>query len=426
MNYRTDINYAAELDRTDPLADYRYKFHIPRKQDGEEIYLCGNSLGLQPLSTERYVREELEDWARLGVKGHFAGRRPWMPYHELFNERSARLVGAEPVEVVNMNSLTVNLHLMLVSFYRPTATRNRILIERSAFPSDRYAVASQIRFHGFDPDTSLVELAPAGSQRALDMDEVEALIRAEGERLALVMLPGVQYASGQAFDMARLTRAAHAVGALAGFDLAHAAGNLPLQLHDWDVDFAVWCNYKYINAGPGAVAGCFVHARHARAFELPRFAGWWGHDKATRFRMGPDFVPIPGAEGWQVSNPPILALAPLLASLEIFDDAGMPKLREKSLRLTGYLEFLLDQRLPEAVEILTPRNPAERGCQLSLRIAGSRSRARNIFTRLEHAGVTADWREPDVLRIAPVPLYNTYTDVYRFVDVLDSVVHDAI
>jgi len=426
MNYRTDANFAVEMDRADPLAEYRHKFHIPRHQHGEEIYLCGNSLGLQPITTERYLREELEDWARLGVKGHFAGRRPWMPYHELFSERSARLVGAEPLEVVNMNSLTVNLHLMMVSFYRPTAARHRILIERSAFPSDRYAAASQIRFHGFDPDTSLVELAPAGNRREMDMDEVEAVIRAEGERLALVLLPGVQYSSGQTFDMARLTRAAHAVGAVAGFDLAHATGNLPLKLHDWDVDFAVWCNYKYMNAGPGAVAGCFVHARHTRAFELPRFAGWWGHDKTTRFRMGPEFVPMAGAEGWQISNPPILALAPLLASLEIFEDAGMPQLREKSLRLTGYLEYLLDRRLSEAVEILTPRDPAERGCQLSLRIAGSRSRAMDIFTRLEQAGVTADWREPDVLRVAPVPLYNTYTDVYRFVDILENVVSATI
>lgn len=425
MNYRTDAKFAAEMDQSDPLADYRHKFHIPRHKDGEEIYLCGNSLGLQPKITERYVREELEDWARLAVKGHFAGRRPWMPYHELFSERTARLVGAEPQEVVNMNSLTVNLHFMLVSFYRPTAARHRILIEPSAFPSDRYAAASQIRFHGFDPDVSLVELAPSAGHRGLDMDEVEAVIRSEGERLALVLLPGVQYYSGQAFDMARLTRAAHAVGAVAGFDLAHAAGNLPLQLHDWDVDFAVWCNYKYMNAGPGAVAGCFVHARHAHAFMLPRFAGWWGHDKATRFRMQPEFVPMPGAEGWQVSNPPILALAPLLASLEVLDAAGMARLREKSLRLTGYLEFLLDERLAEAVEIITPRNPAERGCQLSLRITGTRSRAKEIFTRLEQAGVTADWREPDVLRVAPVPLYNSYTDVFRFVEKLTQILSTA-
>lgn len=421
MNFRARAEFAAQLDQQDSLAHYRDKFHIPRHADGEEIYLCGNSLGLQPKTAARYLREELEDWQRLAVKAHFAGRRPWMPYHELFAERSARLVGADPQEVVNMNSLSVNLHLMMVSFYRPTAERHRILIERGAFPSDRYAVASQIRFHGFDPDESLVELAPCAGRAILDMDAVEAAIRAEGERLALVLLPSVQYYSGQAFDIARVTRAAHAVGAVAGFDLAHAAGNLPLKLHDWDADFAVWCSYKYLNAGPGAVAGCFVHARHAHDFERPRFAGWWGHDKSTRFRMGAEFVPMAGAEGWQLSNPPILALAPLLASLEIFDEAGMPALREKSLRLTGYLEFLLDERLPDPVEILTPRNPAERGCQLSLRLRDSTQRARETFRQLEAHGVTADWREPDVIRVAPVPLYNRFTEVFRFVEILEKV-----
>ncbi|HKT31147.1 MAG TPA: kynureninase [Gammaproteobacteria bacterium] len=421
MNFRTDAGFAAQLDRQDSLAHYREKFHIPRHAGGEEIYLCGNSLGLQPKTTERYVREELEDWQRLAVKAHFAGRRPWMPYHELLTEKTARLVGAEPREVVNMNSLTANLHLMLVSFYRPTKTRHRILIERGAFPSDRYAVASQIHFHGFDLDQSLVEIAPRNGRATLDMEEVEAAIRAEGKRLALVLLPGVQYYSGQAFDIARLTRAAHAVGAMAGFDLAHAAGNLLLKLHDSDADFAVWCSYKYLNAGPGSVAGCFVHARHARDFKQPRFAGWWGHDKTLRFKMGPEFVPIAGAEGWQLSNPPILALAPLLASLEIFDAAGMDRLREKSLQLTGYLEFLLDDQLADNVEILTPRNPAERGCQLSLRLRGSPRRAREIFRQLEERFVTADWREPDVIRVAPVPLYNSYADVYRFVDILKEV-----
>ncbi|MDE2070332.1 MAG: kynureninase [Gammaproteobacteria bacterium] len=421
MNFRADAAYAAQLDQDDPLAHYREQFHVPRHADGEEIYLCGNSLGLQPKTVERYLREELEDWQQLAVKAHFAGRRPWMPYNELLTAKTAHLAGAEPQEVVNMNSLTANLHLMLVSFYRPTKARHRILIERGAFPSDRYAATSQILFHGFDPDTSLVEIAPRDGRATLDMDEVESVIRAEGERLALVLLPGVQYYSGQAFDVARLTRAAHAVGAVAGFDLAHAAGNLPLQLHDWDADFAVWCSYKYLNAGPGAVAGCFVHARHARDFERPRFAGWWGHDKSTRFHMDPEFVPMEGAQGWQLSNPPILALAPLLASLEIFDEAGMQRLREKSLRLTGYLEFLLDERLADEVEILTPRNPAERGCQLSLRLRGSARRAREIFRQLEERFVTADWREPDVIRVAPVPLYNTYTDVYRFVKILEVV-----
>ncbi|MGH8378237.1 MAG: kynureninase [Gammaproteobacteria bacterium] len=420
MNFRADAAFAAQLDQQDSLAHYRDKFHIPRHADGEEIYLCGNSLGLQPKTAERYLREELEDWQRLAVKAHFNGRRPWMPYHELLTDKTARLVGAEPQEVVNMNSLTVNLHLMMVSFYRPTATRHRILIERGAFPSDRYAVASQIRFHGFDPDESLVELAPRDGRPTLDMDEVEAVVRAEGERLALVLLPGVQYYSGQAFDIARLTRAAHAAGAITGFDLAHATGNVPLSLHDWDVDFAVWCSYKYLNAGPGAVAGCFVHARHARDSERPRFAGWWGHDKATRFRMGPEFVPIAGAEGWQVSNPPILALAPLLASLEIFDEAGMPALRDKSLQLTGYLEWLLKQKLADKVDILTPTEPQARGCQLSLRLHAGRDLAHKVYEHLGTQGVTCDWREPDVIRVAPVPLYNTYSDVYRFVEILGN------
>lgn len=425
MKFRADADFAAQLDRQDPLAHYRDKFHVPRHADSEEIYLCGNSLGLQPKSVERYLREELEDWQRLAVKAHFAGRRPWMPYHELLTDKTARVVGAEPQEVVNMNSLTVNLHLMMVSFYRPTQARHRILIERAAFPSDRYAVTSQIRFHGFDPDESLVEIAPRDGRATLGMDEVEAVIRAEGERLALVLLPGVQYYSGQAFDLARLARAAHAVGAMAGFDLAHAAGNLPLKLHDSGADFAVWCSYKYLNAGPGAVAGCFVHARHARDFERPRFTGWWGHDKTTRFRMGPEFVPIEGAEGWQLSNPPILALAPLLASLEIFDEAGMDRLRAKSGQLTGYLEFLLDEQLADEVEILTPRNPIERGCQLSLRVRGSRSYAREVYRQLEENGVTADWREPDVIRVAPVPLYNTYMDAYRFAEILARIMNMA-
>ena len=425
MNYRADEAFAAELDRADPLASYRNRFHIPCNAHGDEIYLCGNSLGLQPKTAARYLQEELEDWQRLAVKAHFAGRRPWMPYHELLTEKTARLMGAEPQEVVNMNSLTVNLHLMLVSFYRPTKVRHRILIERGAFPSDHYAVASQIRFHGFDPDESLVELVARDGRATLDMDEVEAVIRAEGERLALVLLPGVQYYSGQAFDIARLTRAAHAAGAVAGFDLAHAAGNLPLKLHDWGADFAVWCSYKYLNAGPGSVAGCFVHARHARDFERPRFAGWWGHDKTTRFRMGAEFVPMVGAEGWQVSNPPILALAPLLASLEMFDEAGMDWLREKSLKLTGYLEYLLDEQLADEVEILTPHNPIERGCQLSLRLRESKHRAREVFRQLEERGITADWREPDVIRVAPVPMYNTYTDVYRFVEILARIMNMA-
>jgi kynureninase len=422
MTFRTDAAFATELDRADPLAAQRELFHIPRHGDEDEIYFCGNSLGLQPKTTARYIQEELEDWQRLAVKAHFDGRRPWMPYHEFFTERTARLVGAKPIEVVNMNSLTVNLHLMMMSFYRPTRELYKIVIERSAFPSDRYAVMSQLRLHGLDPEEALIELSPRKDSALISSGEIETLLASEGERIALLLLPGVQYYSGQVFDMARLTRAGHAQGCMVGFDLAHATGNLPLQLHDWGVDFAVWCNYKYMNSGPGAVAGCFVHERHAHDLERPRLAGWWGHDKASRFRMGPDFVPIPGAEGWQLSNPPILGLAPLLASLEIFDDIGMPALREKSLQLTGYLEFLLHERLHDRIEIITPANPAERGCQLSLRVRADRNRARAIYETLEQRGVTCDWREPDVIRLAPVPLYNRYADVYNFVEILSGLI----
>jgi kynureninase len=422
MRYTPDQAQAEALDRVDPLASYRQQFHIPQHEGKDEIYLCGNSLGLQPRDTQRYMLEELEDWQRLGVKGHFDGRRPWMPYHEFATERTARLVGAKPIEVVNMNSLTVNLHLMMTSFYRPTQERHKLLIERGAFPSDRYAVESQVRLHGFDPDQSLIELSSRGGDPFIPVEEIEALLATEGGKIALVMLPGLQYYSGQAFGLKRISAAAHKAGCKVGFDLAHAVGNLALQLHDSGADFAVWCNYKYMNSGPGAVAGCFVHERHARAFDLPRLAGWWGHDKSTRFHMGPEFVPMAGAEGWQLSNPPVLGLAPLLASLEIFDAAGMPALREKSVKLTGYLEFLLEEKLAEHIDILTTADPAQRGCQLSLRLHKGRDAARQVFEELEEAGVTADWREPDVIRVAPVPLYNAYLDVFRFVETLEGLV----
>ncbi|HEY3645955.1 MAG TPA: kynureninase [Gammaproteobacteria bacterium] len=424
MRYATDRAQAETLDLADPLAVYRRRFHIPQHDGKDEIYLCGNSLGLQPLDTQRYVQEELEDWQRLGVKGHFDGRRPWMPYHEVFTERTARLVGAKPVEVVNMNSLTVNLHLMMTSFYRPTRERHKLLIERGAFPSDRYAVESQVRLHGFDPDESLIELSSRRGDPFIPAEEVEAVLATEGGKIALVMLPGVQYYSGQAFDLKRITAAAHRAGCKIGFDLAHAVGNLALQLHDAGPDFAVWCNYKYMNSGPGAVAGCFVHERHAHAFDLPRLAGWWGHDKTSRFRMGPEYAPMAGAEGWQLSNPPVLGLAPLHASLDIFDEAGMPALREKSLKLTGYLEHLLKEKLAEHIDVLTTADPAQRGCQLSLRLHKGRDAARQVFERLEEAGVTSDWREPDVIRVAPVPLYNTYMDVFRFVEILEGLVKE--
>jgi kynureninase len=424
MRYTLDRAQAETLDRADPLASYRQRFHVPQQDGKDEIYLCGNSLGLQPQDTQRHVLEELEDWQRFGVKGHFDGRRPWMPYHEQFAERTARVVGAKPVEVVNMNSLTVNLHLMMTSFYRPTRERHKLLIERGAFPSDRYAVESQVRLHGFDPDESLIELTSRAGEPYIPVAEIEALLAADGDAIALVLLPGVQYYSGQAFDMKRITAAAHKAGCKVGFDLAHAVGNLPLQLHDSGMDFAVWCNYKYMNSGPGAVAGCFVHERHAKAFDLPRLAGWWGHDKSTRFRMGAEFVPMTGAEGWQLSNPPVLGLAPLLASLELFDAAGMPALREKSLKLTGYLEYLLKEKLADHIHILTTSDPTQRGCQLSLRLHKGRDAARQVFEELEAAGVTADWREPDVIRVAPVPLYNTYMDVFRFVETLEGLVKE--
>ena len=411
---------AARLDAGDPLAGFRARFHVPPHGDGDSVYLCGNSLGLQPVAAARYLEEELEAWRRFGVEGHFRGRRPWKDYHEQFAAPLASLAGALPHEVVCMNGLTVNLHLLMVSFFRPTRSRYRLLIERSAFPSDRYAAVAQLRFHGLDPDDALIEVGRRAGETHLRDADVAAAIRAAGDSLALVLLPGVQYLSGEALDIAGLTAEAHAVGALAGWDLAHAIGNLPLALHDAGADFAAWCSYKYLNGGPGAVAGAFVHERHAHAEGLPRFAGWWGHDKAARFRMEPEFVPIPGAEGWQLSNPPVLGMAALLASLEVFTDAGMGRLREKSLALTGLLERRLDERLADRVEILTPREPARRGCQLSLRLRDGEAAGRAVHAQLGDAGVVCDWREPDVIRVAPVPLYNRFADVERFVAVLED------
>ncbi len=413
-------DFAAALDRNDPLGRFRDEFHIPRSEAGEEeIYFVGNSLGLLPRRTPGYVEEELEKWKRLAVKAHFSGENPWMPYHELLAEPMARLVGASPHEVVTMNSLTVNLHLMMTSFYRPTRERHRILLEEHAFPSDDYAVESQAVVNGFDPAETLVRLRPDGHEGpTIDTAEIARVLESEGESIALVLLPGVQYYTGQAFEIEEITRLAHAKGCVVGFDLAHAAGNLVLRLHDWNVDFAVWCTYKYLNSGPGSVGGCFVHERHGRRLDLPRLAGWWGHDKKSRFRMEPGFRPIPGAEGWQLSNPPILSLAAIRASLAVFIEAGgMEPLREKSVRLTGYLEWRLRQELGDSVEILTPAEPGRRGCQLSLRVESSGS-GRAVFDRLEASGVACDWREPDVIRVAPVPLYNRYEEVHRFVEVL--------
>ena len=407
---------ALALDAADPLRPFRNEFLVPRHRERDQVYFVGNSLGLQPRGARAQVLEVLDKWAGEAVEGHFSGPTGWMNYHGLVREPLARLVGAQPGEVVAMNTLTVNLHLMMASFYRPTRERPAILIEAGAFPSDRHAVESQIRLHGFDPATDLIEVQPDEAAGTLSMDAIAAAIEQHGPRLSLVLWPGVQYRTGQAFDLAAITRLAHAQGAVAGLDLAHAVGNLPLSLHDDGADFAVWCHYKYVNAGPGAVAGCFVHERHG-ASNLPRLAGWWGHEVATRFRMAPEFVPSAGAEGWQLSNPPVLALAPLRASLEQFDRAGgMAVLRAKSEKLTGFLDSLVRRRLGDVLEIITPAEPAWRGAQLSLRVAGGRERGRELFDYLRDTGILGDWREPDVIRISPAPLYNRYSDVLRFVE----------
>jgi kynureninase len=421
--FKPDRKTAAEYDSEDPLRGYRSRFHIPKHSDGAEtIYLCGNSLGLQPRSVRAYIEQELKDWETLGVHGHFRAKNPWVQYHELLTTQTARLVGAKPSEVAVMNTLTVNLHLMMVSFYRPTSSRHKIVIESNTFPSDQYAVKSQIAFHGFDPGRSLVELTPRAGEVILRTEDIEEFIETEGESVALVLLGGVNYYSGQAFDMKRITRAGHQQGCVVGFDLAHAAGNIILNLHDWDVDFAVWCSYKYLNAGPGSLAGCFVHERHGNDASIPRFAGWWGQNKKTRFLMGPDFDAIPGAEGWQLSNPPILSLAAIRASMEIVDEVGMERLRKKSEILTGYLEYLLEQKLGGRVQIITPKDIVERGCQLSLVVSDN---GKSIFTALTERGVVCDWRAPDVIRVAPVPLYNSFQDVYRFVEILAEEVGGA-
>jgi kynureninase len=411
--FQAGAEFAAALDARDPLAHFRDRFCPPKTKSGEDcIYLCGHSLGLQPKSAGDYIAEELRAWAQLGVEGHFHADNPWMPYHRMLTQLTAKLVGARPAEVVVMNSLTVNLHLMMASFYRPSTARYKILVERGAFPSDRYAVKSQIDFHGLDPASSLLELTPRADEFCMRDEDIESLIDREGESIALILLGGVNYATGQAFDMEAITKAGRRKGCIVGFDLAHAAGNIPLRLHDWGPDFAVWCSYKYLNGGPGCVGGCFVHERHACSPELPRFAGWWGHDEKTRFQMGPEFQAMLGAEGWQLSNPPILALAPLRASMEIFAAAGLEHLRAKSVLLTGYMESLLGQHASSKFSIITPREHERRGAQLSIRLT---SHGRSLCDRLAEQGVIGDWREPDTFRVAAVPLYNSYQDVYRFV-----------
>jgi kynureninase len=413
-HFEATKQFASELAAGDPLVSYREQFHIPKTRDGgDSVYLCGHSLGLQPTTARQYIEQAMKDWEQLGVEGHFHAQNPWMPYHELLTASTARLVGAQPAEVVVMNSLTVNLHLLMATFYRPTRERNKIMIEANAFPSDRYAVASQIRFHGYDPENSLIELQPRPGEANIRTEDIETRIQTEGHEIALVLFSGVNYYSGQAFDCPRITAAGHARGCVVGFDMAHAVGNLPLRLHDWDIDFAMWCSYKYLNAGPGAIGGCFVHERHAHSTSLPRFAGWWGHDKDSRFAMGPNFQAIGGAEGWQLSNPCILSLAALRASMHIFDEVGIERLRAKSERLTGYLEYLLNRSRSDHFQIITPSDPAARGAQLSMRI---KTGGRSVVNRLANAEIVCDWREPDILRVAPVPLYNSFLDAYTFAE----------
>lgn len=414
--YNTAEACALQLDQTDKLKEFRNQFDFPKfntRQD--QLYFCGHSLGLRPKKAKEYINEELEAWADLGVEGHFYAKHPWMPYHEFVTRPVANLVGAVPSEVVTMNTLTVNLHLMMVSFYRPTSQRYKIIIEGGAFPSDQYAVASQIKFHGFDPKEALIELKPRLGQNTILLEDILNTIEQNKESLALVMLGNVNYLTGQYFDIAEITRAGHKAGAFVGFDLAHGAGNLYLQLHDWNVDFAVWCNYKYINGGPGTIASCFVHEKHGADKNIPRFAGWWGHEKNSRFKMGPEFQPIPGAEGWQLSNPPIFQIAALRASLEIFESAGIKNLREKSLNLTAYFEFLLKECCSSVCDIVTPTQPEQRGTMLCLRMKKNPERLVEQFKKL---GVIADFRNPDILRMSPVPLYTRYTDVFKVVQII--------
>jgi kynureninase len=416
------LEYARTLDEADVLHAFRGRFAIPTDSNGAQLlYLCGHSLGLMPVAARQLVNQELDDWARLAVLGHEQATRPWIPYHENLAAGLAYLSGARPDEVVAMNSLTVNLHLMLASFYRPTGRRVKILIEAGAFSSDRHAVASQLAWHGRDARTDLIELTPEGRSEVISEQAIEDCLKRHGDEIALVLWPGVQFRTGQAFDLARIVSAAHRAGCIAGLDLAHSIGNMPLALHDYAADFAVWCSYKYLNAGPGAIGGCFVHERNISAAPASRLQGWWGHEAATRFRMEPRFAAEAGAAAWQISNPPILSAAPLLASLELFQQAGIERLREKSNALSSFLELLLQ---PLELELITPRTPASRGCQLSIRILGERSRGRRVLDRLGELGVICDWREPDVIRVAPVPLYNRFAEVFTFSERLTQVLRE--
>lgn len=422
MTYQNTLEFAKQADQQDPLAQFRERFLIPQMNGKDSVYFTGNSLGLQPKTTRAYIQQELDDWAAYGVEGHFHAKNPWFSYHEIFPEKVSKIVGALPEEVVVMNQLTVNLHLLMVSFYRPTKQRFKIICEAKAFPSDQYAIETQLKFHGYSLQDALVEIAPREGEHTMRTEDILTAIETHKDSLALVLFGGVNYYSGQVLDMKTITEATHKAGAIAGFDLAHAAGNIPLELHNWEVDFACWCSYKYMNSGPGGVAGAFVHQKHLGNKELPRFAGWWGHTKETRFLMQPGFDPIPTAEGWQLSNAPVLSMAAHKASIDIFDEAGMPGLVKKGRAMSGYLQFIINEMNAAAdqkvVEVITPANEAERGCQVSLLML---VRGKEIFKTLMERGVIADWREPNVIRIAPVPLYNRFEDVYLFGQIIKEV-----
>ena len=420
--HKLGLEHALELDKNDPLAKYRQLFHIPKdKNDQELIYMTGNSLGLQPKSTQTYINQELKDWANLGVEGHFEAKNPWLQYHEFLTNNMAKVVGAKPIEVIVMNTLTTNLHLMMVSFYKPTKTRYKILIESDAFPSDKYAVESQLRHHGFDDKDGLILWKPRTGEELLNHDDLETILKEHGNEIALVMVGGVNYYTGQFLDLKRITKLSHTAGCKVGFDCAHGAGNVALNLHDSGADFAVWCTYKYLNAGPGSLAGCFVHERHAHNKELNRFTGWWSHNKKTRFTMRDEFDQLAGAEGWQLSNPPILSMAAIKASLDLIDTVGFQNMVEKSKKLTSYFEFLLKHLGDDVIQIITPSNPEQRGCQLSIQVKNA---DKTLHNKLTKTGVISDWREPDVIRCAPVPLYNSYLDVFNLVQNLKTVLND--
>ncbi len=420
--YQLGLDYAKQQDKLDALAHYRTQFHIPKDNNGNDwLYFTGNSLGLQPKKTQQYIQQELDDWAKFGVEGHFEAKNPWMPYHEFLTESMAKLVGAKPIEVVITNTLTTNLHLLMVSFYQPNKTKYKIVIESDAFPSDRYAVQTQLEFHGFDAKEGLIEWKPREDEELLHIEDLETILDEQGDEIALLLIGGVNYYTGQYLDITKIAELGHAKDCMVGIDLAHGVGNIQPELHNSGVDFAAWCTYKYMNSGPGSLAGLFVHEKHAHNKELKRFAGWWSHNKSTRFNMRQPLDVIPGAEGWQLSNPPILSMAAIKASLDMFNEVGMTALRKKSEHLTGYFEFLINELNNENIKIITPTNPNERGCQLSIQV---RNADKGLHKKLTEAHIITDWREPDVIRCAPVPLYNSFEDVYRMIEKLKDILNE--